>query len=109
MVFEKHRICRHVIDSAVKVGLIKYPTEAKNISLGQKRKRGRPKQNSAALIRQPSESYNQKTSQRTSQSSDSSDGASSRKRSSTAVFCEACGTKKIKRRGYICPKKCNKK
>ena len=75
--WQRHRICRHVIDLAVKVGLIEYPTEAKNIPLGQKRKRGRPNQSTAALIRQPSESYSQQTSQRTSQSSDSSDGASS--------------------------------
>ena len=40
--WQKHLICRHVIDAAVKQGHIEYPTEAKNIPIGQK-KRERPK------------------------------------------------------------------
>ena len=100
----KHRICRHVIDAAVILGLIEYPTEAKNIPLGQKRKRERPEQNTAALIRQPSESYSQQSTQRTTNSSDSSDGSSSPKRSSSAVFCEACRTQKIQAKGILLPK-----
>ena len=42
------------------MGLAEFPEQATTLLLNQTRKRGRPQNNTAALIRQPSEAYSQK-------------------------------------------------
>lgn len=48
--FLKFFICKHLIGVAIRVKLTKPPAEAKNVPIGQKRKRGRPKLATKALI-----------------------------------------------------------
>lgn len=49
-VFCKELICKHVLGMLIRLHLCDVPTEAKNIPLGQKRKRGRPSKAKKALI-----------------------------------------------------------
>ena len=51
-IFLKSYVCKHVIGIAIRLGLAEAPLEAKNVPLGQKRKRGRPSRAKPALIRQ---------------------------------------------------------
>ena len=48
--FFKGYICRHVVGQAIRLKLVTPPPAAKNIPIGQKRKRGRPKLASRALL-----------------------------------------------------------
>lgn len=48
--FLKIFICKHLIGVAIRLKLTKPPPVAKNVPIGQKRKRGRPKLASKALI-----------------------------------------------------------
>ena len=41
-VYYKQFICKHIIGIAIILKLVKCPPQAKNVPLGQKRKRGRP-------------------------------------------------------------------
>ncbi|RNA33099.1 hypothetical protein BpHYR1_011578 [Brachionus plicatilis] len=50
--FAKHYICIHVLGLAYRYKLCIIPEEAKTISISQKRKRGRPKKQKAALFYQ---------------------------------------------------------
>jgi hypothetical protein len=43
-------MCRHIIGLAIHLKAAKPPPAAKEISIGQKRKRGRPNKSSKALI-----------------------------------------------------------
>jgi hypothetical protein len=60
----KLRVCsngwwnKHFIAAAVKVGLVEFPGPVSTLFLEKKKKK--PKNNTAALIRQPSEAYSQK-------------------------------------------------
>jgi hypothetical protein len=44
--------CKHIFGLAGRLGYDKFPAVAKNIPIGQKRKRGRPSKCKKALIRQ---------------------------------------------------------
>lgn len=48
--FQKRYICKHVLGIAMKLKLLEPPSEAKSVPIGGKRKRGRPKKSSKALI-----------------------------------------------------------
>ena len=54
----KNNMFRHVIVVSVILGLTEYPPESRNVPLEQKRKTGRPKENTYRFIRQPFEAYN---------------------------------------------------
>ena len=75
--WSKHFICRHVIVVAVKMGLAEFPEQATTLLLNQTRKRGRSQNNTAALIRQPSEAYSQAASSTARRSNSSSSTNSS--------------------------------
>lgn len=45
-------ICEHIIGIAIRLKLVVPPVEAKNVPIGQKRKRGRPAKAKSALVRQ---------------------------------------------------------
>ena len=119
--WNKHFICRHVIVVAVKMGLAEFPEQATTLLLNQTRKRGRPLNNTAALIRQPSEAYSQAASStaRRSNSTSSTDSSVSsplakkqKKKSSqfsNPSSCPSCGDKMLKKKGFYCKNKCNKK
>lgn len=47
----KHFMCKHVVGIAIRRRLLEVPYEAKQIPIGQKRKRGRTKLAKKALIR----------------------------------------------------------
>lgn len=49
--FFKNFMCKHVVGIAIRLRLLEVPFEAKQIPIGQKRKRGRPKLAKKALIR----------------------------------------------------------
>ena len=49
----KNVICKHILGVGSRLGYCKIPNEAKNIPIGQKRKRGRPAKAKKALVRQP--------------------------------------------------------
>lgn len=49
-VFLKNYICKHVVGIAIRKNLIAVPNEAKNVPIGQKRKRGRPAKSRKALL-----------------------------------------------------------
>ena len=53
----KNNMFRHVIVVSVILGLTEYPPESRNVPLKQKRKTGRPKENTNCYIRQPFEAY----------------------------------------------------
>lgn len=46
----KAYICKHIIGLAIRLKLVKPPPASKNVEIGQKRKRGRPKLTSRALL-----------------------------------------------------------
>ena len=48
--FLKHKSCKHVLGLQIRLKLIQAPQEAKEVPLGQKRKRGRPKKATYALL-----------------------------------------------------------
>ena len=48
--FSKKTICKHVLGMQIRMKLITVPEEAKQIPLGQKRKRGRPSKSKRALL-----------------------------------------------------------
>lgn len=48
--FFKNYMCKHSVGMPIRKGVLKPPPEAKNIPLGQKRKRGRPSKAMRALI-----------------------------------------------------------
>ena len=48
----KHNICKHSLGLALRLGFCNPPSEAKDVPIGQKRKRGRPSKAKKALIRQ---------------------------------------------------------
>jgi hypothetical protein len=48
----KMRLCKHILGMAGRLGYVKLPAVAKNIPIGQRRKRGRPSKSKKALIRQ---------------------------------------------------------
>ena len=48
--FMKQYKCKHSIGMAIRLKLVKPPPEAKQIPIGQKRKRGRPKKATKALL-----------------------------------------------------------
>jgi hypothetical protein len=48
----KVHLCKHILGLAGRLGYVKFPAMAKNIPIGQKRKRGRPSKCKKALIRQ---------------------------------------------------------
>lgn len=48
--FFKHNMCKHLIGVAIRLGLATVPPTARNLPIGQKRKRGRPQQAKKALI-----------------------------------------------------------
>ncbi|XP_028175937.1 uncharacterized protein LOC114364130 [Ostrinia furnacalis] len=48
--FAKKYMCKHVIGLAIRLKFVTVPLEAKNIQIGQKRKRGRPTKAKRALI-----------------------------------------------------------
>jgi hypothetical protein len=48
--FYKHYMCKHVMGLAIRLKLTSPPLEAKNVPIGQKRKRGRPTKSKPALI-----------------------------------------------------------
>ena len=50
-VFVKKRLCKHSLGFQIMRGDVVAPTQAKTVPLGQKRKRGRPKKASSALVR----------------------------------------------------------
>ena len=54
-------MCRHIIGIAARYRLVEIPEKAKNVSLGERRKRGRPKKARAALMYQPSDCSNYST------------------------------------------------
>ena len=102
-----------------------YPDSATTLLLGQRRKRGRPLNNTAELIMQPNEAYTQAASStaRRSNSSSSSSTESSlgspkhkkhkkNEKSSQSLNppqCPSCGEKMLKKKGFYCKNKCNKK
>lgn len=45
-------MCEHIIGIAIRLKIVKPPAEAKNVPIGQKRKRGRPAKSKPALVRQ---------------------------------------------------------
>lgn len=49
-VFKKEYICKHVIGIALRLKEVKAPIEAKTVSIGSKRKRGRPAKAKKALL-----------------------------------------------------------
>ena len=50
-VFVKKRLCKHSLGFQIMRGDVVAPIQAKTVPLGQKRKRGRPKKASSALVR----------------------------------------------------------
>ena len=48
---QKHNLCKHTLGLAIRLGFCKPPSEAKNVKIGQKRKKGRPAKAKHALIR----------------------------------------------------------
>lgn len=48
--FFKNFICKHIIGVSLRMKYVTAPDEAKNLPLGQKRKRGRPALARAALV-----------------------------------------------------------
>ncbi|PZC85335.1 hypothetical protein B5X24_HaOG201831 [Helicoverpa armigera] len=48
--FYKNYMCKHIIGLTIGVKLANPPPEAKNLLIGQKRKRGRPSKSKPALI-----------------------------------------------------------
>lgn len=48
--FYKNYMCKHIIGLAIRLKLANPPPEAKNVLIGQKRKRGRPSKAKPALI-----------------------------------------------------------
>ena len=106
------------------MNLTEYPESDTNLLLGLKRKKGRPLNNTAALIMQPSEAYSQAASStaRKSNSSSSSTEPSlaspkhkkhkKNEKSSQSLNppqCPSCGVKMLKKKGLYCKNKCNKK
>jgi hypothetical protein len=130
--WQKNYICRHVIDAAVRKGLATYPTKVINVALERKRQLGRPKESTAALIRQPCEWYNTNANDYENESSSSSetdtisDNPPKRRKIDTnngtqactletqpstsgtqdKQYCNKCDAEMKKRRHYYCPNKC---
>ncbi len=50
--FLKNYICKHIIGMSIRLKYCKAPPEAKNVSIGTKRKRGRPSKAKKALVTQ---------------------------------------------------------
>jgi hypothetical protein len=50
--FAKHRLCKHALGMKIRRKEVQVPPEAKNVPLGQKRKRGRPSKAKKALLLQ---------------------------------------------------------
>jgi predicted nucleic acid-binding Zn finger protein len=48
--FFKKYICKHIIGLSIRLKYVRPPATAKQVPIGQKRKRGRPKQATKALI-----------------------------------------------------------
>ncbi len=48
--FFKTFLCKHIIGLAIRLKYVKPPPEAKQIPIGEKRKRGRPKKAGKALL-----------------------------------------------------------
>jgi hypothetical protein len=96
-----------------------YPDSTTTLLLGQRRKRGRPLNSTAALIMQPNEAYTQAASstarRSTSSSTESSLGSpkhNKNEKSSQSLNppqCPSCGEKMLKKKGFYCKNKCNKK
>ena len=117
----KHFKCHHVIEMAVRKGLAEYPETAQIIPLGQKRKRGRPQNNTPALIKQPSEAYNKQSqsSKRytanhdlSSESSDSSICSPKQtkiQKLNETLYCQNCGSEMKKKWLLLPPKMWEKK
>jgi hypothetical protein len=53
--FSNHNICKHFIGISKSLGKCDFPPKSLQIPIGQKRKQGRPKENTPALIFQPIE------------------------------------------------------
>jgi len=101
---------------AVMLNLTVYPESATTLLLGQRRKRGRPLNNTAALIMQPSEAYSQAYTQAASStarrrnSSSSTESPKHKKhkkneKSSQSINppqCPNCGEKMLKKIGFYC-------
>lgn len=49
-IFFKNYMCKHIIGLAIRLKYVAPPAEAKNVPIGQKRKRGRPAKARPALI-----------------------------------------------------------
>ena len=49
--FLKHYICKHIVGIASRLKYIKIISEAKNVPIGEKRKRGRPRKATRALVK----------------------------------------------------------
>ena len=54
----KHFLCHHVNEKADRKRLAEYSEIAQGFALGQKRKRGKPQNNTPELIKQPSGAFN---------------------------------------------------
>jgi hypothetical protein len=48
--FMKEYICKHLIGLAIRLKLVNVPPEAKDVAIGAKKKRGRPKKSTKALL-----------------------------------------------------------
>ncbi|KAF6212603.1 hypothetical protein GE061_013129 [Apolygus lucorum] len=48
--FSKHLTCKLVLGMQIRLKLVEPPPESKNVSMGQKRKRGRPSKDKAARL-----------------------------------------------------------
>ena len=48
--YQKHENCKHLLGMKIRLKTVTVPAEAKNIPIGQKRKRGRPSKATKALI-----------------------------------------------------------
>ena len=91
------------------MNLTEYPESATNLVLGLKRKKGRPLNNTAALIMQPSEAYSQAASSTAIKSNSSSTEpslASSKKneKSSQSLnppHCPNCSEKYLRKKVFI--------
>ena len=92
-----------------------HPESAKNLLLGQKRKKGRPLNNTATLIMQPSEAYSQAASSTARKSNSSSSTEPSlvspkhkkhkkNEKSSKSLnppHCPNCGEKRLRKKVFI--------
>jgi hypothetical protein len=94
------------------LNLTVYPESATALLLGQRRKRGRPLNNTAALIMQPSEAYTQAafSTARRRNSSSSTESPKHKKhkknekssQSINPLQCPNCGEKMLKKIGFYC-------